>query len=1041
MRSFRPEPEASRQAWRREATRALVRWLACAWLCLQTVPLLAAQQAQPGLGQWHHTAWTIKDGAPANIWALSQTPDGFLWLGTGHGLYRFDGVSFERFDSSDGRDLRSDNITAMTSLPSGEIWVGFYLGGVTRLKEGRLTDYTEADGMPGGMVLRFAHDADGVLWASTHDGLGRFDGERWQVVGEDWGYPFRRADGLHLDRRGNLWVATGSTVMFLRPGARRFEPTGEPTGPYGILAEDRQGRMWLSDGVHGTRPLPDYPGRGAAADGERARGTPATDFAYAKALLFDREGRLWGTDGSRGGVFRVMAPEDVRFPANLRPGVSVQSFDARHGLTSDFAVPILEDREGNLWVGTNLGLNRFRPPQLGTLEQLMPWPSTGSVLADDPDGSLWVADRSTLYRLGKDDITAVVASIPLLTSATRGPRGPLWLRGHAGLWKLEGDRLAPVPLPPGATGGDIRAMAADAAQGLYVAFAQLGFHHYRDGRWHRQPEVASTGDSAANALMRAGNALWLGFVDSRASRWENGRAQHFGPGDGLRVGHVTSFSQRGGRMLVSGEQGIAHRLADGRFQSLSARQYGVLGGVSGILQTADGMVWLNGGKGIVRVPFAELERAFAHPGVAIHYRLFDFRDGLPGIALQSGQVPSAVEGSDGRLWFGTSRGIVWIDPAALRSNPLPPTVAIRALVAEERQYAPSASLALPERTRSLRIDYTAASLSIPERVRFRYRLAGADEDWQDGGDRRQAFYTNLGPGDYRFQVIAANEDGVWSPHGASLDFRIRPTFFQTPGFLLLCALAAFLLVSALYLLRMRAVARRTRLLLEERHHERERIARELHDTLLQSIQGLILRFQAVAERIPANEPVRTALDRALDRADDVLVEGRDRVHDLRHARMAGELSGALSKVGEDLVPDYPTDFRVVVEGRPRPLDPLVRDEAYRIGREAIVNAFQHAHAGQVQVELVYRCDELHLRVSDDGGGMSREVQQAGGRQGHWGLSGMRERAERIGALLQIRCRQGAGTEIDLRVPAKVAYRDMANVSWWHRLRRLAGGGR
>lgn len=1019
---------------------ALARWLACAWLCLLAVPL-AAKHAQPGLAQFHHTTWTIKDGAPADIWSLLQTPDGFLWLGTGHGLYRFDGVGFERFSSPDGRDLRSDNITAMTALPSGEIWVGFYLGGVTRLKDGRLTDYTEADGMPGGMVLRFAHDADGVLWVSTHNGLGRFDGERWQVVGEDWGYPFQRADGLFLDRRGHLWVATGSTVMFLRPGARRFEPTGEPTGPYGLLAEDRQGRMWLSDDVHGTRPLPDYPRQGAAAEGMRARVTPATDFTHAKALLFDREGRLWGTDGSRGGLFRMVAPEEVRFPANLQPGASVQAFGARQGLTSDFAVPILEDREGNVWVGTNLGLNRFRPPQMGTLAQLVPSPSAASVLADDPDGGLWVADRDTLYRLDRENVAPVVASVPLLTSATRGPRGPLWLRGRNGLWKLEGDRLVPVPLPPGATGGDIRAMAADAEQGLYVAFAQQGFHHYRDGRWHPEPAVAPAGDSAANALMRAGDALWLGFVDSRVSRWEDGRAQHFGPGDGLRVGHVASFSQRDGRLLVSGEQGIALRQPDGRFRSLSARQYPVLGGVSGMLQTADGMVWLNGGKGIVRVPFAELERAFAHPGVAIRYRLFDFRDGLPGIALQSGQVPSAVEGSDGRLWFGTSRGIVWIDPSMLRTNPLPPTVKIRALVAQQRQYTPSASLALPERTRSLRIDYTAASLSIPERVRFRYRLVGVDEDWQDGGNRRQAFYTNLGPGHYRFQVIAANEDGVWSPLGASLDFRIRPTFFQTPWFLLLCALAAFLLVSALYLLRMRAVARRTRLLLEERHHERERIARELHDTLLQGIQGLILRFQAVAERIPANEPVRSAMERALDRADDVLVEGRDRVQDLRSAPMAGELSGALSKVGEELVPDYPTDFRIVVEGQPRPLDPLVRDEAYRIGREAIVNAFQHARAARVEVELAYQRDGLRLRVRDDGAGMSGGILQAGGRQGHWGLSGMRERAERIGAQLAIWSREGAGTEIDLHVPAKLAYRNAANVSWWRRLRRLAGGGR
>jgi signal transduction histidine kinase len=345
-------------------------------------------------------------------------------------------------------------------------------------------------------------------------------------------------------------------------------------------------------------------------------------------------------------------------------------------------------------------------------------------------------------------------------------------------------------------------------------------------------------------------------------------------------------------------------------------------------------------------------------------------------------------------------------------------------------------LELPKRTASLQVDYTATSLAMPERVRFRYRLDGVDDAWVDAGTRRQAFYTNPAPGDYTFRVIAANHDGIWNKQGAAIRISVPPMFYQTRWFTALCIIAAGGIMWVIYMLRLKELGLHIRSRLHERHLERERIARELHDTLLQSIQGLILRFQAVAEGLPSGAASRDEMERVLDRADAALAEGRNRVLDLRSSSTDGDdLSEAFTKVAADLAIDHPAAFRVITEGTMQPLDPIVRDELFRIGREALVNAYRHADAEAIDVEIVHARDELRLRFMDNGRGIDTTVLD-GGRPGHWGLSGMRERAERIGATLRVRSRQGSGTEVEVRMPAGSAYRPCLKKSRWTLVRRL-----
>jgi signal transduction histidine kinase len=390
-------------------------------------------------------------------------------------------------------------------------------------------------------------------------------------------------------------------------------------------------------------------------------------------------------------------------------------------------------------------------------------------------------------------------------------------------------------------------------------------------------------------------------------------------------------------------------------------------------------------------------------------------------------TPALVEAGDGKLWLALTGHLGYIDPHDLVRNPVAPPVRITSLLASGREYLPQAfPIELPQGTTQLRIPYTAYSFAAPDRVRFKYRLEGFEKDWQDAGDRREATYTNIAPGAYRFQVIAANNDGVWNETGAALGFVVLPAFYQTTWFYILCIIAGGSLLVLLYRLRLHQVTSAVRLRLEERIVERERIARELHDTLLQGLQGLILRFQAGTNRVSPQDPGRRVLESALERADQVLIEGRNRVKGLRaSAQMQGDLPAALEKVGEQLAQDSDVRFSLAIEGTPRSVHPILKEEAFLIVREALTNAFRHACASSVEAEIIYSRAELRLRVRDNGRGIAESV-LAHGVPGHWGLAGMRERAQRIRGQLEIWTRAGAGTEVQLRLGASLAYREPGN---------------
>ncbi|QSQ26658.1 hypothetical protein JY651_17750 [Pyxidicoccus parkwayensis] len=1001
----------------------------------------SAAQAQPdnrdrSINQFYHSRWTIKDGAPGQISALAQTRDGFIWLAAAATLYNFDGVRFERFESPDGLPVPS--VQTLHAAPDGGLWLGFQAGGVAFLKDGKLTRYDEAQGLSVNQLMSFAVDMSGTVWAAGKTaGLLRLQDGRWHQVGEDWGFPDTQATALFVDRDGTLWAAAKDSLLFLPKGSHTFRPTGVRVGWVGRMAQAPDGTLWITelDGAGGVRPV------------VRANGEPLTAAARiavtSAGMLFDREGSLWlSTLGE--GMRRVPHPERLggRYIEKLDP--AAEAFTEEDGLSADYVWPLIQDREGNIWAGTSGGLDCFRHSTLVLAE--FPRGSHDFALAAGDDGAVWAGSTNRPLMRLEDRQVHFTPLGAQAGCAYRDPDGIVWFGVERDIWRIENDVPVRVAtLPEDVKALQLQALAKDGSGALWVATAGRALLRWKDGVWTRMDKATRESSQGlqsrlTSATTDAEGHVWLGYGDGTIGRVDDGGTRRHGGAEGFHLGMVTVL-RAGRRFWVGGQFGLAW------FDGEQLRRIGVAGpeplrGVSGIVEMEDGGLWIHSVPGIFHLGPEEVARAVADPNHLARGEHFDFLDGLPARPTVLRPLPTLVRGTDGRLWFATSNGVVWVDPERIFRNPLPPPVVIRSVQADGRPLAPGPLLTLPVGAKNLELDYTGLSFTVPARVRFRYRLEGVDAEWQDVGTRREAYYTHLDPGRYRFQVIAANNDGVWNEAGATLELVVPPAWYQTWWFRALCVVVVLAVLWALYLLRLRQVRSHMRGLLEERHRERERIARELHDTLLQGIQGLILRFQSVAEQLPEGTHTRAALDKVLERADGVLVEGRDRVQDLRAAAdNAEELSQALARVGEELQVGSAVCFRVEVEGEPTPLDALVRDEVYFIGREALANAFQHAGAKNIEVALTYGGTELCLRVRDDGRGLEPELLQAGGRPGHWGLAGMRERARKIGARLDIHNRGGAGAELELRMPASAAYPRDARSTWSQRLWRLVGGGR
>jgi signal transduction histidine kinase/streptogramin lyase len=988
----------------------------CTWLAALLLSWRAcALSPDLKLTQFYHSAWTAKEGAPTATEALAQTRDGYLWIGSSAGLFRFDGVRFKRIDAIRGQRLPSTSIYALWAPPSGGLWVGYAFGGASFISNGRITNYGERAGLPVGSVRGFAQDESGSVWAATTRGLRRLDGSRWIDVGAALGLPNTYMSTLSFDRSGTLWIAVDNSIMFLRSGQRALATTDIRLDGESKFLEGPDGTLWLTDDTQGVRALYVPSGPANASKDWIRLGDPRS--GPMDVTFIDREGTFWISTPS--GIRRL---RDVA--GLLRHGLadrgSADVFLLTDGLTGPTSPTsyILQDREGNVWLGTAGGLDRFRESRLIRVG-LANDNSIGFAMAAGDDGAVWVGEFS---KNGALKVTAgsTVEAVPgprEINCAYRDPDGIIWFGGPKGIWHSAGQRWVAIDLPVHnldmQSFSGVQAMVKDRSGALWVSVVRAGVFRLADGKWTRygEPAVSLTTDSEGR--------IWLGYPNSQVQVVDKDTVRRLSTADGLNVGPVLSIDARRRQVWVGGEQGLAR--FDGRRFHAVRRQGGTsLPSVSGIIETGDGDLWLSTSEGAMKVPADEVRRLVSDPHYAVRYTLLDSLDGMPGRPAAVRPLPTIAEGTDGRLWFATTNGIVWTDPRHVLRNALAPPVDVQSIIADGVRYEPSAGLKLPIRTRNLQISYTALSLSIPERVRFRYQL-GAQQPWQDVGPRRDAYFTDLAPGHYRFRVIASNNDGVWNETGAAVDFDIPPAFVQTKWFLAICVAAGMLVLWLLWTLRLRQIQARLRDRLEARLFERERIAQDLHDTLLQGLLSASLQLAVANSEISAGAPAKPLVERVFQLLRQMIDEGRKAVRGLRTGHSdPDDLERAFAQIPQDLAADERIKYQFIVEGAVRSLRPLIRDEVYRIGREALANAFRHAEASVIETVFDYAQDRFRIVVRDNGRGIDPDVLRCG-RDGHWGLAGMRERSEKIGAQLKVLSAIGAGTEIDLTVPAGAAF--------------------
>jgi ligand-binding sensor domain-containing protein/signal transduction histidine kinase len=946
-------------------------------------------------------------GGPVN--AFAQTPDGYLWIATEKGLVRFDGLNFV------------------------------------------LIEHSESTTVPFGPVLGLALDANGSLWI-------RLQGPTLMVRDRSGAFRSVTPDSSHEETditamctgKNSELLITGLTKGIFRDKNGTFVPsaTGDELPRHVIsMIELADGVEWL-----GTREEGLY-----ALNGQRvSRFAGVLPDKKVNALLSLNGRDLWiGTDkglvrwdGS--GLSRVSTSKTLRNveivtmardrESNVWVGTSnglarvsddgVTSVDSSRGWSAEPVTALFEDREGSLWVGRADGIERLRDSVFTTYYASggVPSRNNGPVYIDS-EGRTWLGpSEGGLYwrkegHLGR--ITADALQKDIVYSID-GRKGELWIGGRRGLTHLQ------------ESGGSFLAKTYTTADGL-AQDSVYAVHWSRDGTvWagtlsaglSRLKKGSFTTYTVANGLVSnsissiaesADGTMWFGTPNG-LNELSQGHLLAYTGKDGLPPGNVNCLlPDSNGVLWIGTDNGLAF-LRSGTVHALSDDvPDSVREEIFAIAEDKVGALWMATAKHIARVDRDKLLRqAVASSDI----REYGLGDGLLSTQGVRRHKSIAVDPSGG-IWFSTNRGLSFVSPTSMKFDSAPPLVHVDGISVDGRPIPLGEQIRVRPPHQKITLSYSGLSLSFPTRVRFMYRLDGFDQSWTEPTSAREATYTNLKSGQYRFHVVASNSYGQWNDSEAAISLEVDPAFWQTWWFGVSCVVAFLVLLWALYQLRLRQVARQFNIRLEERVSERTRIARELHDTMLQSFHGLLLRFQTVSNLLPAGEP-KQKLDDAIDQAAQSITEGRDAVQGLRSSTtVINNLACAITTLGTELAGSESNpnaaEFHVDVEGTPQNLHPILRDEVYRIAGEALRNAFRHARAQRIEVEIRYDERQLRLRVRDDGRGIDAKHLGGHGYAGHYGLGGMRERAKLMGGKLAVWSEVDSGTEVELSIPASRAY--------------------
>jgi signal transduction histidine kinase/ligand-binding sensor domain-containing protein len=946
------------------------------------------------------TDFTVDDGLPDNVVnAITQTQNGLLWIGSGTHLASFDGQTFTPIQLRIA-GLRSPGpVNTLVEGPDGDLWVGTSTG-IVRIPKKDLNDSSTSAStsfrlgqLGSAAVLVLFVSRDGTIWAGANDGLYRFDGNQFDCV-----------DSSDIISR-IMQASNGQLILTTPNGVLEYDGKNLVRHP-GLEAElgvhdheifdafeDPQGTMWYGT-AKGIRKVVNqrvqsfsssapaylrtfrfFPGRGGItwastpqalyAITDRSMWTPAPDLE-PRSVYEGKDGGLWiGTNGS--GL------------VHLQPRI-VQMYTKADGLPSNIAMAVLPAHDGRLWIGMNCGLAVLDGQQVRTfngkdgLANTCVWS-----LAEDRDHNIWIGTYGGgLFRYRSDSFTEYSTKEGLgsdvATKIVVARDNSLWVATNNGLSHLQNGTIHNYTVAEGLASNDVLDVYQDANGSIWIA-THAGIDRFASGRFIHVPAEKDISDLLARRF----------FEDTKGHLYTEDEPEGISQ---IKNGILTEFNNKLNVMEMK--------------------------------ETPDHRMWFSSTKGLIEISEDDFLRA-DHSAEPLDYEIFNRADGLRTNQLSVGD-PDIAFTPDGKLWIASVEGLAMIDAARLPRTGKRPPIFVAGTSIDGKSHLVGSGLVLQPGVHRVELQLAAVDLANPQRIRLQYRMQGVDSEWLDANSSRVAVYTSVPVGSHRMLIRATDSTGHWNMPTVVYEITQLPYFYETLIFRISAVIVFILLLLSAYLWRVRYLIRQSRIILEERQVEREALARDLHDTFLQSVQGLILRFHTGTQQLAQDHPIRQSFEEALSQSDRVSREGRDVLSRLHLSTARPEsLTEAFAALGKEFRLLAPVQFDVIVSGNSQELNAVVQEELVKIGREALFNAFRHAKASRIEVEVHFGIVELRVRLRDNGTGIDPAILREGSAVGHYGLPGMRERCSKIRSSLELWSRPGAGTEIEVRVPAAIAY--------------------
>jgi ligand-binding sensor domain-containing protein/signal transduction histidine kinase len=962
-----------------------------------------------GLIQFPRDRWGMETGFPGGtIYAITQSADGYLWLGTEKGLVRFDGFNFQLIQHSDTPALPAGPILGLIADADGNLWIRLQSPSIVRYRNGKFEDVlTSLERIEPRITSMNLGKDNKILLSTFENGILRYNGEKFVTLASKAETPDSIIISIAETENGDIWMGTRDAGLN-RLSEQKFSAITEglpdqkincllPVGIGELLIGTDKGLVRWNGSRLTKSGLPEM-----------------LNQIQILTMLKDRDANIWiGTD--KLGLLRLSSD-------------GITSLDKLNQTGNGAITALFEDREGNLWTGNDEGIERFRNCAFVTYSASdgLPSEKNGAIFAD-PENRIWFAPlEGGLFWLNGNQVKniAVDGLAEDIVYSIAGGRDDLWIgRQRGGLTHLRftGNSLnaKTYTQKDGLAQNSVYAVYQSRDGAVWAGTLSGGVSRLKNGEFTTYTIANGLAANAVTSITETADAAMWFATPSGLNVLSNGNWRMFAMKDGLPSENIVSLLRDSSDILWIGTvKGLAFLDSSGQIRNIPENLAPLRESILGLTEDKNGFLWVATANHVLRV---NREKLLNDSASEADIREFGLPDGLESI---EGVKRSRSVGTDaaGRVWFSLGRGISMVDVSRLKIDSVPALVQIQRVAADGTAVELQDDLRIPSVRQRITFKFAGLSLSIPERVKFRYMLEGFDQGWSEPTYMREADYTNLSPGLYSFRVIASNSDGVWNSQPAIIRFEIAPMFWQTWWFRVVCLIVLALGIIGLYRLRLHRVTRRMNVRFEERLAERTRIAQELHDSLLQGFVSVSMQLNVAVDNVPADSPSKRQLSRILELMGQVTDEGRHTLRGLRSSQNddAGNLEQSFADIRQDFTAQKQAEVRVIVEGSPRVLRAITRDEVYHIGREALLNAYRHSKAKQIEIIVEYNPKSLRVLVRDDGCGIDQDVLQAG-RDGHWGLIGMRERAEKIGARLKVLSRVGGGTEVELFVPQHIAF--------------------